>query len=84
MKMLYQQNLDFKILSLLSFRLKIFVEYAIDNFSCTLASVPNFFKTKKLCENAVTEEPFTIKFVPDCYKTQNKCEKEVDEYHFTF
>lgn len=34
-------------------------EYAIDNFPCTLASIPNSFKTQKMCEHAVTEDPFS-------------------------
>ena len=46
-------------------------EYAIDNFLCTLASIPNSFKTPKMCENAVIEDPFSVEYFPDCYRTQN-------------
>ena len=31
-------------------------EYAVNKFSCTLASAPYSFKTQKRCENAVIKE----------------------------
>ena len=44
---------------------------------CSLAFVPDHFKTQEICNKAVCMEPFLLKYVPDYLKTQEMCEKNV-------
>ena len=47
-------------------------------------SVPECYKTQKICDKAVDRHPSTIKFVPECYKNQQMCYKAVNRCFFVF
>ena len=42
-------------------------------------SVPDQYKTQKMCDKAVDNNPDALTFVPDRYETQKMCDKVVDE-----
>ena len=47
-------------------------------------SIPDRYKTQKMCDRVVSEDPFLIVHCPDKYKTQRMCDKAIDEaihYH---
>ena len=41
-------------------------------------SIPNRYKTQKMCDKAGSEDYFTIVFCPDKYKSQRMCDEAVD------
>ena len=41
-------------------------------------SIPNRYKTQKMCDKASSEDYFTIVFCPDKYKSQRMCDEAVD------
>ena len=45
---------------------------------CSLAFVPDQFKTQKMCDKAIEIDPFTLWHVPDNLKTQRMCFRAVE------
>ena len=43
-------------------------------------SIPDQFKTQKMCDKAFSEDPFMLKYCLDRYKTQEMCGKAVDDF----
>ena len=44
-----------------------------------LVSVPNYFKTQKLCDKAVEKDSWLLRYVPDHYETQEMLEKVIEK-----
>ena len=44
---------------------------------CSLALIPDEFKTQKICKKSVEHDPWSLKYIPDHLKTQDMCNKAV-------
>ena len=42
-------------------------------------SIPNQYKTQKMCSSIICEDPFSIRYDLDQYKTQQMCDEAVDD-----
>ena len=50
---------------------------------CSLAIIPDHFKTQKMLDKAVEEDLYSLEFVPDHLKIEKMCEKAVEEVLYT-
>ena len=55
---------------------------AVDNYAHALESVPDFYKTQKICNKAVSYS--AKQFVLDRFKTQETFDKSADSSPFVF
>ena len=47
-------------------------------------SIPNWYKTQKMCERNVSEDLFILFCCPDRYRTQRVCDEAVDDCQAVF
>ena len=47
--------------------------------SFVIDSIPDQYKTQKMCDKGVDDNPSSVKYIPDRYKTQKMCDKAVDD-----
>ena len=68
-----QQSLFLNIIRLKKFVINLSIDVL------EFDSIPNWYKTQKMCERNVSEDPFILFYCPDRYRTQRVCDEAVDD-----
>ena len=56
---------------------KCVIKQLIDVFF-VFDSIPDWYKTQKICDRVVSKDPFLVLYCPDKYKTQRVYDEAVD------